>query len=267
MYKNNVGGALCTPCGENHVSQSASTEVGACTQCQNNSVPENTKDRCVCNTAGGWQSQSQGVVAAPMCVQLEEIINNNFQLTIDFDEFTATADNMVNTFKNALANVYNTDVGRIELTVYAFGTSMPTISNFRRRLLTTGAQSGTTIIQAKIKRWTATPKPTDSVVNAGLASTSYDVTRLTNDYVAPNAGSTPTSTGDSMWIIFVCVGGGLLVVLVGAIMCIQHYKTTQNAQLLQQVNTPPGVITTSAETVFVPITQYDDHSLYVDPHL
>jgi len=69
-----------------------------------------------------------------------------------------------------------------------------------------------------------------------------------------------------MWIIFVCVGGGRLVVLVGAIVCIQHYKATQNAQMSQLGNAASDAIGTTEETVFVPIAQYDDHSLYVDPH-
>ena len=275
-FKNTVGDGACATCGVDHVSQSASTENSACTSCQANSAPATARDRCVCNTAGGWEPTGQLNVVAPACSQVEETINSNFQLDIEFNTFTTTS--KVDTFKVALATVYKTEVAKIELTVYAFGTIKPTTSNFRRRLLTAAAQSGTTIIEAEIKRWRATLRPADDAINTGLGSTGYTVTKLADDYVAPIPGSTPNSThsptpkstGDSMWIIFVCVGGGLLVMLVGAIVCIQHYKA-QNAQMLPLEDAAPDITQPSrAETVFVPIPQYNDHnyhSLFVDPHV
>jgi len=276
-FKNTVGGAECDTCGVDRVSQSASTENIACTQCQTNSAPVTARDRCVCNTAGGWEPTDQLNVVAPACSQVEETINSNFQLNIEFNTFTTSG--QVNTFKRALATVYNTDVTKIQLTVYAFGTIKPTTSNFRRRLLTAAAQSGTTIIEAEIKRWTATSRPADDVVNTELVNAGLTVTKLADDYVAPLPGSTPNSTpsptpkstGDSMWIIFVCVGGGLLVMLVGAIVCIQHYKAAQNAPMLPLEDAAPDITQPSrAETVFVPIAQYNDHnyhSVFVDPHM
>jgi len=132
-----------------------------------------------------------------------------------------------------------------------------------------------TVVNAEIRRWQSIPEPTDIVVNNQLANTGYTVTRLPDNFVTPPPGSTPNPTpdskGDSMWIIFVCVGVGLLVVLVGTIACIQKYKATHNAPVsLDEQTMPADINTSNTEIVFMPSSHYQDHnyhSLFEDPHV
>jgi len=199
---------------------------------------------------------------------VEETITKNFRLDILYSDFING--DKVDTFKGALATVYGTTPARITQTVYAVGASADTATTHRRRVLSSdpAVHSGKTIVEAEIKRWKAIQGPTNAAaVIAQLTGHGYAVVRLDDNYETPAPGSTPDptpdSTGGSMWIILVCVGGGLLVLLVGAIVCIQHYKATQNSQEPPLENVQD---TTTAETVFVPIMDQNHHSLYADPH-
>jgi hypothetical protein len=227
----------------------------------------------------GWEPSNNAAV--PTCKQVEVTITNNFRLNIAYSAFITPVN--LGAFKAALAGVYKTTTDKITLTVAAVG-SASTATQHRRRMLFTDASlySGMTVVRADIKRWQAISKPANDndIINA-LVTTSYTVVKLADNYVEPDAGSTPhsapestpsstpDSTGDSTWIVFVCVGGALLVLLVGAIVCIQHYKAMHN-NIPLPIETDSGTIPIStAETVFVPISQYCDqnyHSLYADPH-